>query len=238
MALTESSISRGRQTATAIRTNLSDARYIISEFKNTLNGNENYNLFVTGTNYGKVDIGKILDTRSFDLEEVANSAGWLQELENDENIEDDDDEDDDHDHDHDEHEHHHHHHDGGETEEYGIGTFVYYRRAPFNRGKFEDFANRFPNDTVIRTKGILWFSNEPEIGYVFEQAGSQIQAYESGNWIASAPRHERKQILKENPDIEKDWDETYGDRMIKLVFIGKNMNKKEIISKLDNCLEG
>ncbi len=190
------------------------------------------------TNYGKVDIGKILDTRSFDLEEVANSAGWLQELENDENIEDDDDEDDDHDHDHDEHEHHHHHHDGGETEEYGIGTFVYYRRAPFNRGKFEDFANRFPNDTVIRTKGILWFSNEPEIGYVFEQAGSQIQAYESGNWIASAPRHERKQILKENPDIEKDWDETYGDRMIKLVFIGKNMNKKEIISKLDNCLEG
>ena len=80
---------------------------------------------------------------------------------------------------------------------------------------------------------ILWFSNEPEIGYLFEQAGTQVQAYESGGWIASAPRHERKQLLKENPDIAKDWDETYGDRMIKLVFIGKNMNKSEIIEKLD-----
>ena len=187
------------------------------------------------TNYGKVDIGKILDTKSFDLNEVASSAGWIQELENDENMEEHDEDDDD---DEEEHEHgHHHHHDGGETEEYGIGTFVYYRRAPFNRGKFEDFANRFPNDTVIRTKGILWFSNEPETGYVFEQAGSQIQAYESGQWIASAPRHERKQLLKENPDVAKDWDETYGDRMIKLVFIGKNMDKKSIVDKLDNCLD-
>lgn len=186
------------------------------------------------TNYGKVDIGKILDTKSFDLNEVASSAGWIQELENDENMEEDHDDEDEDEH---EHNHHHHHHEGGETEEYGIGTFVYYRRAPFNRGKFEDFANRFPNDTVIRTKGILWFSNEPETGYVFEQAGSQIQAYESGQWIASAPRHERKQLLKENPDVAKDWDETYGDRMIKLVFIGKNMDKKSIVEKLDNCLD-
>ena len=198
------------------------------------------------TNYGKVDIGKILDTKSFDLEEVANSAGWIQELENDENMEEDHDEDDEsehHDHNeedehHGEHGHgHHHHHEGGETEEYGIGTFVYYRRAPFNRVKFENFAESFPNDTVIRTKGMMWFSNEPEIGYIFEQAGSQIQAYESGNWVASAPRHERKQILKENPDIAKDWDETYGDRMIKLVFIGKNMDKKAICDKLDSCLD-
>ena len=193
------------------------------------------------TNYGKVDISKILDTKSFDLAEVATSAGWIQELENDENDEDEHDHHhDDHDEEHESHHHHHHHdhdHEHGEVEEYGIGTFVYYRRAPFNRLKFEDFAQDFPNDTVIRTKGILWFSNEPEIGYVFEQAGTQIQAFESGRWIASAPRHERKQLLKENPDVAKDWDETYGDRMIKLVFIGKNMNKKEIIEKLDNCLD-
>ena len=166
------------------------------------------------TNYGKVDVAKILDTRSFDLEKVANSAGWIKELENDENIyyqEDEHDKDHDHDeeehhehhhedhhdedHDnHDEEEHHshhgghHHHHGEGETEEYGISTFVYYRRAPFNRLKFEDFADNFPNDTVIRCKGILWFSNEPSIGYVFEQAGKQVQAYESGMWIASAPK--------------------------------------------------
>ncbi len=199
------------------------------------------------TNYGKVDIGKILDTKSFNLEDVASSAGWIQELENDENMEEDHDEDEEEEHEHEHHHdeddehheghHHHHHHDGGETEEYGIGTFVYYRRAPFNRGKFEDFANRFPNDTVIRTKGILWFSNEPETGYIFEQAGSQIQAYESGQWIASAPRYEREQLLRENPDVAKDWDEKYGDRMIKLVFIGKNMNQKEIIEKLDKCLD-
>lgn len=251
------------------------------------------------TNYGKVDISKILDTKSFDLNEVASSAGWIQELENDANQEkeehenheedynhhDEDEhehqEDEHNHHDEDEHEyheeehghhdedehshnkenlfhdelhhekehdhtdehkehhhsHHHHHHEGGEVEEYGIGTFVYYKRAPFNRLKFEDFATNFPNDTVIRCKGILWFSNEPETGYIFEQAGKQVQAYESGQWIASAPRHERKQLLKENPDVAKDWDETYGDRMIKLVFIGKNMNKQEIIKSLDKCLD-
>lgn len=201
------------------------------------------------TNYGKVDISKILDTKSFNLEEVASSAGWIQELENDskEDSEDEHEEDihehhnhnEDHDeeHEHNEHHHHHHDHEGGEVEEYGIGTFVYYRREPFNRVKFENFAESFPRDTVIRSKGVMWFSNESDIGYIFEQAGKQIQAYESGQWIASAPRHERKQLLKENPDIAKDWDETYGDRMIKLVFIGKNMDKNSIIEKLDDCLD-
>jgi G3E family GTPase len=213
------------------------------------------------TNYGKVDVSKILDTRAFDLEKVASSAGWIQELENDDNIEEEHSEDSRHDHHHEEddehehehhhdddedgeehdHEHHHHHHhhdhENGEVEEYGIGTFVYYRRAPFNRSKFEDFANNFPNKTVIRCKGLLWFSNEPSIGYIFEQAGKQVQAFESGEWIASAPAREQIELLRENPDVEKDWDETYGDRMIKLVFIGKNMNKAEIISELDKCLD-
>ncbi len=188
------------------------------------------------TNYGKVDVAKILNTKSFDLDEVASSAGWLQELESDENEH----EEHDHDDNHDEHghEHHHHHeHEHGETEEYGISSFVYYRRAPFNRSKFEEFADNFPNKTVIRCKGLLWFSNEPSIGYVFEQAGKQVQAFESGEWIASAPKQEQLQILRENPELVEDWDEQYGDRMIKLVFIGRNMNKDEIIEKLDKCLD-
>ena len=184
------------------------------------------------TNYGKVDISKILDTRSFNLEEVASSAGWIQELEKDEEEEQhhhSEENDDDYE--------HHHNHEHGETEEYGIGSFVYYRREPFNRKKFEEFANNFPLKTVIRCKGILWFSNEPAIGYVFEQAGKQIQLYESGEWIASAPKQEQIMLLRENPDVEADWDEKYGDRMIKLVFIGKNMDKEQIINILDNCLD-
>ena len=182
------------------------------------------------TNYGKVDVEKILNTKSFNLEEVASSAGWIQELENDEEEHDDM-------HDHHHHEHHHHDHEHGETEEYGIGSFVYYRREPFNRNKFEKFADNFPIKTVIRCKGILWFSNEPSIGYVFEQAGKQVQAFESGEWIASAPKQEQIQLLRENPEVEADWDAKYGDRMIKLVFIGKNMNKQDIIKKLDKCLD-
>ncbi len=184
------------------------------------------------TNYGKVDVEKILNTKSFNLEEVASSAGWVQELENDEGEHDDM-----HDHHHHEHHHHNHEHEHGETEEYGIGSFVYYRREPFNRNKFEEFADNFPIKTVIRCKGILWFSNEPSIGYVFEQAGKQVQAFESGEWIASAPKQEQIQLLRENPEVEADWDAKYGDRMIKLVFIGKNMNKQDIIKKLDKCLD-
>ena len=183
------------------------------------------------TNYGKVDVSKILDTRSFNLEEVASSAGWIQEMEAEEEFEDEHDNELEHEKQH----HHTHNHEHGETEEYGISSFVYYRREPFDRIKFENFAVNFPKN-VIRCKGLMWFSNEPSIGYVFEQAGKQVQAFESGEWIASAPKYEQAQILRENPDIEKDWDEKYGDRMIKLVFIGKDMNKKEIMDNLDKCL--
>ena len=188
------------------------------------------------TNYGKVDVSKILDTRSFNLDEVASSAGWIQELEADEEFEEEHDHNkNDDDHNEEEHHHHHHNHEHGETEEYGISSFVYYRREPFDRSRFEDFANNFPK-SVIRCKGLLWFSNEPSIGYVFEQAGKLVQAFESGEWIASAPKYEQAQLLKENPDIAKYWDPKYGDRMIKLVFIGKNMDKQDIFEKLDKCL--
>ena len=207
------------------------------------------------TNYGKVEVKDIIDTKLFDFEEAASSAGWLQELEkevesDEEEHHDEDDYDEDnhnegkHHHsedendeeDHEKHHHHHHHHDEGEAEEYGIGTFVYYRRKPFNKNKFELFANNFPK-TVIRCKGLVWFSDNQNESYIFEQAGKQIKAEYGGDWIASAPKSEQEQIIKENPEVLKEWDEKVGDRMIKLVFIGQKMDKISIITELDNCLE-
>ena len=150
----------------------------------------------------------------------------------------DDDDDDDHDHEHHGHHHHHHHHDHdeGEAEEYGIGTFVYHRRRPFDQDKLQNWANNWPKG-VIRCKGMLWFSNDRDNAYVFEQAGVQITATESGKWFAAAPERQRKQLLKEYPDIAKDWDEKYGDREIKLVFIGQHMDKEAITKSLDACLD-
>lgn len=211
--------------------------------------------------FGKVAVSDILNTNAYDFEEAVTSAGWAQAYEEgvDDDDEDehehhhhhDDDEDEhehhhDHDHDDDEHEHHghhhHHHHDHdhndeeGEAEEYGIGTFVYHRRRPFNQDKLQQWAENWPKG-VIRCKGMMWFSDSPDSAYIFEQAGVQITATESGKWFAAAPAHQRKQLLKEYPDIAKDWDEKYGDREIKLVFIGQHMDKEAIIKSLDACLD-
>jgi G3E family GTPase len=191
------------------------------------------------TNFGEVEVKDIIDTNAFDFEEAAASAGWAQELEKDvdedeEHHHDDDDDEEEHDHHH-EH-HHHHHHDEGEAEEYGISTFVYYRRKPFDRDAFEKFANNFPK-SVIRCKGLIWFADTPNESYIFEQAGKQIQAEYAGDWIDSAPENEKKAIIKENPEVLKDWDDEVGDRMIKLVFIGQKMEKEEIIENLDKCLK-
>ena len=182
------------------------------------------------TNYGKVEVKDIIDAKAFDFEEAAASAGWVQELEKD--VE----EEEEHHHEHHEEHEHHHHHDEGEAEEYGIGTFVYYRRKSLDRDAFEVFANNFPK-SVIRCKGLIWFADTPNESYIFEQAGKQIQAEYGGDWIASAPEAERKAIIKENPEVLKDWDDEVGDRMIKLVFIGQKMNKEEIIENLDKCLK-
>lgn len=136
------------------------------------------------------------------------------------------------------HGHHHHHchnHDEGEAEEYGIGTFVYYRRAPFDREKFDRFAQNLPRN-IIRCKGVLWFADEPESSYVFEQSGKQVQAFCAGQWVASFSEEEQKQIVTQNPGILNDWDEEYGDRVVKLVFIGQKMDKHQIVSDLDNCM--
>jgi G3E family GTPase len=215
------------------------------------------------TDHGKVDVEEVLATKSFDFEQVYASAGWCKQLEEGE-VEDDDDHDHDHNpehgeeghhcdehcehhHDHDEHDHehhgghdHHHHHEhrheGESEDEYGIGTFIYYRRVPFNRQKLDEYAAKWPKN-IIRCKGLMWFADESDMAWVFETSGRQIQAGYSGQWIASAPEKERKQLLEENPEIAKEWDPKVGDRMIKLCIIGQNLDKKAISAELDACLE-
>lgn len=185
------------------------------------------------TNYSKVEVKEIMDTNNFDFEKVSTSAGWIKELENDTEHDEDKREYEEH------HEHHHHHHheneEEGEAEEYGISTFVYTSRKAFNEQKFNDFAKNLPS-SVIRCKGLVWFSNDNDMSYLFEQAGRQMQLSQTGYWIATAPKEELRQIIAENPEIMDDWDEEVGDRMVKLVFIGKNMDKNKIISELNECI--
>ena len=218
-------------------------------------------------NYGDVDLDLIVNTHKFDWQTVATSAGWIQEIESERNGENEEEEDEhehhhhdenehehhhdhehedhehhhDHDH-HDEHGHHHHHHDhdheGGEVEEYGIGTFVYYRRKPFDLSLFDEFvARKWPRD-VVRAKGICYFADERDMCYVFEQAGQQKTVKQAGQWLATMPADQLAELRKNNPQLEKEWDEEYGDRMIKLVFIGQHIKEQKdaIITELDKCL--
>ena len=197
-------------------------------------------------NYGDVDLDKILNTGLFDFDEVAGSAKWVEEVEkhHDEHEDDDDDDDDDehehhHDHEHEHehhHHHHHHHHDEGEAEEYGIGTYVYYRRRPFNLGLFDEFVARKWPKGIIRAKGICFFHDEQDVCYVFEQAGKQVSIRNAGQWYATMPKAELEQLMEQHPGLRADWDEQYGDRMQKLVFIGQHLDKQLIAKELDACL--
>ncbi|ATV29572.1 cobalamin biosynthesis protein CobW [Prevotella intermedia] len=198
-------------------------------------------------NYGDVDFDRILDTKDFDFDKVATSASWIAAIEN----EGDDErhEHDEHHHDehhgekHSHHHHHHHHHDHleneehGEALEYNIDTFVYYARRPFDLNFFDDFVARKWPKSIIRCKGLCYFDNEKDICYVFEQAGKQVTLRNAGQWYATMPEFELREFLERNPRLKKDWEEPYGDRMQKLVFIGQNMDKAAIKAELDKCLK-
>lgn len=185
--------------------------------------------------YGHVDLNKLVHTGKFNFEEVATSAAWVQELEGDHDDDDDDDHDHDHHHEHGHHEHHHHH-DEGEAEEYGIGTFVYYARRPLNLGLFDEFVARKWPKSIIRAKGICYFKGEEDICYVFEQAGRQVSLSNAGQWYATMPKDELDMMMAQNEQLRRDWDEQYGDRMQKLVFIGQHLDKEQITADLDFCL--
>ena len=208
--------------------------------------------------YGEIELDNILNTGAFDFERVATSATWIQEIEkrgdelehqdddDDDDDEhghhhhhDDDDDDDEHEHHHHEHEHHHHHHhdhEGGEVEEYGIGTYVYYARRPMDLNRFDWFVSKRWPKGVIRTKGMCYFTDEFDICYLFEQAGKQMSLKNAGQWYATMPENQLANMLRSDPTLAADWDETYGDRMQKLVFIGQNLDKAYIKSELDKCL--
>lgn len=216
--------------------------------------------------YGDVDLDKLVNTHGFDFDAVATSAAWIDEIEHhheDDDDDDDDDEDEHHHHHHDDddddedehhhlhhdddddddeahtcHHHHHHHHDheGGEVEEYGIGSFVYYARKPFDINYFDNFVARQWPKGVIRCKGICWFVDEPDRCYVFEQAGRQMGLQGAGQWYATMPEDELRDMMAMNEDLRRDWNPMYGDRMQKLVFIGQHMDRKAITDALDFCL--
>ena len=185
-------------------------------------------------NFGDVDLDKIIHTDMFDFDAVATSAKWIEEVEKHHDDKDHDDEDS-HD-EHHEHHHHHDHHDEGEAEEYGIGTYVYYRRGPFELGLFDEFVARKWPKGIIRAKGVCYFRDEPDTCYVFEQAGKQVNIRNAGQWYATMPKDELEDFMVRNPGLQRDWDEEYGDRMQKLVFIGQHLDKELIAKELDACL--
>ena len=189
--------------------------------------------------YANVDIEKLLDTNAFDFRQTEAGAGWIRGIESDVHEEEHHHEhhhDHEHDQDHEGHHHHHHDHEGGEVEEYGIGTFVYYRRQAFDLNKFDWFVSKRLPKSVIRAKGLCYFSDNTDMSCLFEQAGKQIMLREAGQWYATAPEEELIRMMRQDPTIMKDWDPHYGDRMQKIVFIGQNMDKEQICKDLDTCL--
>ena len=193
--------------------------------------------------YCDVPMERLVNTELFRFDDVAGSAAWIQGVEGDveeHHHHEEDDDDDDHEEHHEEGEHHHHHHhheDEGEAEEYGVGTFVYYRRRPFSLNRFDDFVARLWDKRIIRCKGMCYFSNEPDMCYLFEQAGRQFNLKQAGEFYATMPKEELMQLMAQDPILRRDWDEKYGDRMQKLVFIGQHLDREAIEKNLDACLD-
>lgn len=205
--------------------------------------------------YCDVDLDKLVNSNSFDFEQVATSAKWIAAVEGDEEENEEHEHHHHHAHDHeeeenDEHEHHHHDHDHchchhhgleneeeGEALEYGISTFVYKRREPFDMTEFDQLVARLWPSSVIRCKGLCYFATEPDMCYVFEQAGKQVSLSQAGQWYATMPADELEQFKQQNPAAFKDWDDKYGDRMQKLVFIGQHMDREAIETLLDACIK-
>ena len=193
--------------------------------------------------YAGVDIERLLDTGLFDFDRAAISAGWIRGIESEVSEEEEAEArggQHEHVHEHEHahgHGHHHHHHDEGEAEEYGIGTFVYYRRPAFDINKFDNFIAKHWPAGVIRTKGICYFTDNRDMSYMFEQAGRQKQLREAGQWYATAPAEDLIRLMRQDPGFMRDWDEQYGDRMQKIVFIGRDMDEAKIKEELDKCLE-
>lgn len=207
--------------------------------------------------YCDVDIEGLVGTGMFDFESVATSATWIREIEK--PVEEEDHHDHDHGHhghhehhepdhhghhDHDDHEcgpdcqcGHHHHHGHSHTEEYGIETMTYYRRKAFDLNKFDYFVAKHWPAGIIRAKGICYFSVNRDMSYLFEQAGIQKNLSEAGRWYATAPAEELAQMMAADPALRRDWDSVYGDRMNKLVFIGRNLDRDALTEALDACLE-
>ena len=175
--------------------------------------------------YGNIDLEKILNTQLFDFEKVATSATWIEAMQEEE-----------HEHHHDHHHEHHHHHEG-EALEYGIETFVYYRRKPMSLTAFDEYVTSQWPKGIIRAKGMCYFADETETCYLFEQAGKQFNITNAGQWYATMPDDERNALLERNPQLKADWDNKYGDRMQKIVFIGQKLDREAIEAQLDKCLE-
>ncbi len=176
------------------------------------------------TNYCDVDLDKLLNTHLFDFDRTATSATWIQEVE------------DAHHHHHDEH--HHHDHEGHDhLAEFGIDTYVYYARKPFDLGLFDEFVAAHWPKNVLRCKGMCYFAEEYDMCYLFEQAGKQFNLRKAGEWFATMPKEELMQLMADDAQLRKDWDDQYGDRMQKLVFIGQHLDKAALKTALDNCLQ-
>ena len=192
--------------------------------------------------YAKIDLENIINTNMFDYNKISGSAGWIKIIEGrDEEHEEHHKHEEHHEHEeheHEEHGHHHHdHHDEeGEAEEYGIGTFVYFCRRPFDTLRFNDYVlNKWPRN-IIRAKGLCYFADNQDMSYIFETAGKQKKLTEAGYWFATASEEELEMLAKQDPSILKDWDDEFGDRMEKIVFIGQKLDKEQIKKDLDDCI--